>query len=212
MSKAQNNDIHKLDTEEKLRCVYKKPQQAALRKQNNSISAPGKAMINASPMIMMATASDDGIDVSPKGDKAGFVKIMDDKTLLIPDRPGNNRIDWITNLIKNPQVGIIFLVPCNNTTYRVNGTAHVSNKPELLNQFLIKNKPPLSVIVVNVEEAFNHCPKAFIRAELWSEADIEQSKRSPNHGTFAAYRDGKDKTYAKRYVEDYKKRLPKELY
>ena len=138
MRKAQNNDIHKLDTEEKLRCVYKKPQQAALRKQNNFISAPGKAMINASPMIMMATASDDGIDISPKGDKAGFVKIMDDKTLLIPDRPGNNRIDGITNLIKNPQVGIIFLVPSNNTTYRVNGTAHVSNKPELLNQFLIK--------------------------------------------------------------------------
>ena len=117
MRKAQNNDIHKLDTEEKLRCVYKKPQQAALRKQNNFISAPGKAMINASPMIMMATASDDGIDISPKGDKAGFVKIMDDKTLLIPDRPGNNRIDGITNLI-NPQVGIIFLVPSNNTTYR----------------------------------------------------------------------------------------------
>ena len=212
MNVSEVNNTYKLDTVEKLRKIYKTPKDTAIRKQTDHITEPGQAMIEASPMIMIATANSNGVDVSPKGDQPGFVYILDEKTLLIPDRPGNNRIDGISNLIENPKIGIIFLVPGNNSTYRVNGTAHVSNAPELLQRFLVNDRPPKTVLVVKVEEAFSHCPKAFIRADLWSKAGQGHPENVPNHGTFAAFRDGGDEAYAKQYVEDYKERLPKELY
>jgi PPOX class probable FMN-dependent enzyme len=201
-----------ITTEEGLREIYKQPAGPALLKQTDHVTEPGRAVIEAAPMIMMATAGDSGIDVSPKGDGPGFVQVLDNRTLLIPDRPGNNRLDGITNILKNPKVGIIFLVPGSNTTYRVNGTAQVSKDPALLERFLVNNKAPRTIIVVKVEEAYSHCPKAFIRANLWQAGGKGHPEGVPNAGDFAAHRDGGDSDYAREYNENYKKRLPNELY
>ena len=140
----------------------------------------------------------------------GFVQLLDDRTLLIPDRPGNNRIDGMKNLLVNPKVGIIFMVPGSNETYRVTGSATLSTDPELLKRFEVSGKPPRVVMVVAVEEAFNHCPKALVRAKLWE--GRERPSGAPTHGDFAAARDGKDADYARDYNEKYAKRLKTELY
>jgi PPOX class probable FMN-dependent enzyme len=124
----------------------------------------GRAFIAASPFLILATGSSQGLDCSPKGDKPGFVQIEDDgRTLLIPDRRGNNRIDSLKNLVEDPRIGLIFLVPGANETYRVNGRARVSVDPVLKQRFAVDGKEPTTVIVVSVEQAFQHCPKALVR-------------------------------------------------
>ena len=199
-------------TEAELREVYKQPAQRVIDKETDHVTEPGKALIAAAPMIMLATASDDGIDVSPKGDGPGFVQLLDERTLLIPDRPGNNRLDGITNILKNPKIGIIFIVPGADSTYRVNGSGHVSKDPALLERFLVNGKPPRTVIVVKVEQAYSHCPKAFVRSNLWAEGAKGKPDGVPTQGNFAAHREGGDEAFARQYDEDYAKRMPKELY
>ena len=196
---------------EKLEMIYKKPAERVLKKQTDHITTPGRAFIAASPFLILATAGDAGVDCSPKGDGPGFVQLLDDRTLLIPDRPGNNRIDGMKNILANPRVGIIFMVPGANETYRVNGSAKISIDPALLSRFVVRDKQPLAVIVVTVETAFSHCPKAFVRATLWG-AGNKRPDGVPTHGDFAAFRDGADETYAAKYDAEYAERIPDELY
>ena len=184
----------------------------ALGKQTDHITAPGRAFIAASPFLILSTASEAGIDCSPKGDAPGFVQVFHERTLLIPDRPGNNRVDGMRNIIANPRVGIIFMVPGANETYRVNGSAKISVDPALLGRFDVRGKPPRAVIVVSVEEAFNHCPKAFVRADLWARGGAGRAEEAPTHGAFAAYREGADAGYATKYDEDYAERIQDRLY
>jgi len=141
-----------------------------------------------------------------------LVQLLDDRTLLIPDRPGNNRIDGMKNLIANPKVGIIFLAPGANETFRVNGTARISVDPALLARFEVNGKLPRVVIVVTVDEAFNHCPKALVRAKLWDEDARQSPRKVPTQGEFGAFRDGGDAEYAAKYDAEYAIRIPKELY
>ena len=197
---------------EDLREIYDAPLATAIDKETDHVTVPGRAFIAASPFLIMATASEAGVDCSPKGDAPGFVQLLDDRTILIPDRPGNNRIDGMKNIIDNPSIGIIFMVPGSNSTYRVNGTARISTDPDLLGRFEVRGKLPRAVIVVSVEEAFSHCPKAFVRAKLW-DADTENLPDSvPNQGDFAAYRDGGDKAYAENYYVEYLERMKSRLY
>ena len=190
--------------------IYAKPLPNVASKETDHITEVGRAFIGASPFLVLATSNGTSIDCSPKGDVPGFVQLLDDRTLLIPDRPGNNRIDGMRNLLVNPNVGIIFMVPGSNETYRVTGSARISTDPELLKRFEVQGKPPRVVIVVAVDEAFNHCPKAFVRAKLWDMK--ERPSGAPSHGDFAAARDGKDAAYAKTYNEKYAERLKTELY
>lgn len=192
--------------------VYAKPLSKMIEKQTNYITEPGRAFIAGSPFLILATVSDSGIDCSPKGDSPGFVQLLDDRTLLIPDRPGNNRIDGMKNIVANPKVGIIFIAPGSNSAYRVNGSAHISVAPDLLARFEVDGKPPRAVIVVTVEEAFNHCPKAFVRAKLWDAGSQDRGRKVPTLGDFAAFRDGGDAEYAKKYDADHTARMPDELY
>ena len=203
---------HTIASKEDLRKVYKPAIKPALIKQTDYVTEPGRALIEAAPMIMLASASKDGVDVSPKGDGPGFVQLLDERTLLIPDRPGNNRLDGLTNIIDNPNVGIIFIVPGSNSTYRVNGEATISTNPALFERFLVNGKPPRTVMVVKVKEAYSHCPKAFVRADLWNQDKSTHPNGVPDHGDFAAHRVGGDAHYAREYVKNYKTRLPKELY
>ena len=195
-----------------LTLLYKHPNERAIKKVLDHVDAPGRAFIAASPFFVLATGSEAGFDCSPKGDRPGFVQVDDDgRKLLIPDRPGNNRIDGLKNLIADQRVGIIFMVPGANETYRVNGRARISTDPKLKQRFTVEGKEPQTVIVVAVEQAFHHCPKALVRSDLWKAGRGDgRPKGVPTIGDFAAARDpGID---SDSYNADYAKRIPKELY
>ena len=150
-------------------------------------------------------------DCSPKGDKPGFVQVENDgRTLLIPDRRGNNRIDSIKNVVEDPRVALIFLVPGANETYRVNGRARVSVDPVLKQRFAVDGKEPSTVIVVAVEQAFQHCPKALVRSSLWRAGSGHRPKGVPTLGDFAAART--PGTDSSTFDADYARRMPSELY
>lgn len=210
MDTIDRNDAHTVSSLDDLAKIYAQPLPHVATKETDHITEVGRAFIAASPFLVLASANGSSIDCSPKGDAPGFVQLLDDRTLLIPDRPGNNRIDGMRNLLVNPKVGIIFIVPGSNETYRVTGSATISTAPELLKRFEVGGKPPRVVMVVAVEEAFNHCPKALVRAKLWE--GRERPSGAPTHGDFAAARDGKDAAYARDYNEKYAKRLKTELY
>ena len=212
MDSIETADGFTVTSREQLDALYGETLDAAVRKQTDYVTPPGRAFIAASPFLVMATANGDGIDCSPKGDPAGFVQILDDRTVLIPDRRGNNRIDGMKNLIANPQIGLIFMVPGANETYRINGTAKISVDPALLDRFLVRGKRPCAVIVVTVEEAFNHCPTALVRSNLWRTGAEGRPDGVPTFGGFAAFREGGDETYAKDHDAEYAERMPSELY
>ena len=212
MDTIEGTDGFTVETVERLDEIYGDVVTGALGKQTDHVTEPGRAFIAASSFLILATASEAGIDCSPKGDVPGFVQLLNDRTLLIPDRPGNNRIDGMKNIIANPAVGIIFLGPGANETYRVNGRAKISVDPALLSRFLVHHKQPRVVIAVTVEEAFAHCPKAFVRSKLWQAGTTGRPEGVPTHGSFAAFRDGGDEAYAAKYDAEYAKRIPGELY
>ena len=212
MDLIDTTDQFAITSTEQLEALYDEPLDAAVKKQADYIVEPGRAFIAASPFLLLATASNTGIDCSPKGDAPGFVQLLDDRTLLIPDRPGNNRVDGMRNIIANPQIGIIFMIPGANVTYRINGTASISVDPDLLDRFLVQGKRPRAVVVVTVEEAFHHCPKAFVRSKLWAEGAGGAPDHAPTSGSFAAWRDGGDAAYAEQYEADYQARLKDRLY
>jgi PPOX class probable FMN-dependent enzyme len=196
---------------DELATLYARPMERALKKEIDHVDATGRAFIAASPFLVLATGSSQGLDCSPKGDKAGFVQVVDDgRTLLIPDRRGNNRIDSIKNLVEDPRVAMIFLVPGANETYRVNGRARVSADPALRQRFAVDGKEPTTVIVVTVEQAYQHCPKALVRSDLWKASSAGRPKGAPTMGDFAAARSPGTDSAA--YDADLARRMPNELY
>jgi len=200
-----------LTAAEELTTLYARPLDRVLRKEIDHVDAVGRAFIAASPFLVLATGSSQGLDCSPKGDRPGFVLVEDGgRTLLIPDRRGNNRIDSLKNLVEDPRIGLIFLVPGANETYRVNGRARISADPALKRRFAVDGKEPTTVIVVAVEQAFQHCPKALVRSDLWKAGSAGRPKDVPTLGDFAAARTpGTDSAV---YDADYARRMPSELY
>lgn len=145
------------------------PSERAVKKQLAYLDVYCRKFIEHSPFVSMATSGPDGrCDVSPKGDQPGFVAVLDDETLAIPDRPGNKRFDSLQNILANPHVGLLFLIPGMDETLRVNGTAELVRDPELLGRLSVAGKEPLLAIVVHVEEAFLHCGRSSLRASIWS--------------------------------------------
>ena len=141
------------------------------------ITPPLRTYIEQSPFLCLATHSADGSsDVSPRGDAPGFVHILDDKTLVIPERPGNKRLDSVVNIINQPQLALVFMIPDVLETVRVNGRGVISTDPELLALFPVNGKLPQLAIVVTVEEAFGHCSKAFRRSKLWQDDYLPKDK------------------------------------
>lgn len=160
-----------LESESDLRAVYKQPSPPAIAKDIGRIDEHCRRFIELSPFLCIGTMNREGFgDVSPRGGEPGFVHVLDDKHLAIPDRPGNNRLDTLKNLVDQPGVGLMFMIPGFEDIVRVNGTARVSRDPALMARFLVEGKPPLSVVVVEVREAFLHCGKAIRRARLWEPA------------------------------------------
>lgn len=194
-----------------LRSLYAAPLERVLKKETDHVNAAGRAFIAASPFVLVATGGADGLDCSPKGDRPGFVVVEDDgKTLLIPDRRGNNRIDGLRNLVEDPRIGLLFLVPGANEIYRVNGRARISTDPALKRRFAVDGKEPATVTVVAVEQAFHHCPKALVRSDLWRRAGDGRPTAVPTLGEFTAARD--PAIDSAEYDAAYAQRIPNELY
>jgi PPOX class probable FMN-dependent enzyme len=166
-----------------LKVIYGEPSELARRKVLSRLDRHCRDFISLSPFLVIGTASATGpADVSPRGDAPGFVAIIDDKTLLIPDRPGNKRNDTLSNILENPQVALIFFVPGMNETLRVNGRAQITDDESLLGPLSVRGKLPLSGILVEVEAAFLHCAKALIRSRLWAPESQIDRKSFPSLG------------------------------
>lgn len=153
---------------EQLEAIYGLPHERAVRKQIPFLNEDYQAMVRASPMVIIGSAGPDGLDSSPRGDAPGFVQILDEHTLALPDRPGNNRIDTLRNVLHDPRVSLLFIIPGIGETLRVNGTARISVEPELLERFAVNGKLPRTVLLIAIEAAFFHCSKAIVRSELWN--------------------------------------------
>jgi uncharacterized protein len=166
-----------ISTEEDLRAILGYPNEIVTRKVLDHIDNNTRIFIEKSPFITIATADLNGnFDVSPKGDPAGFVKILNEKTLAIPDRPGNKKGDTFSNIVANPKVGLIFLIPGVKETLRVNGEAKIVTDQKILDLLVHDGKVPTLAIIVTVQETFMHCAKCMIRSKLWSPID-EQAER-----------------------------------
>lgn len=166
----RSEDSHVLIDEQGLREVYNPPGERAVLKVQRKLDKHCRDFIARSPFLCIGSSRPDGhADVSPRGDPPGFVHVADDHTLLIPDRPGNNRLDTMTNVFKNPKVGILFFIPGLDETLRVNGDARIITDQEELQRFEFRRHVPLVAIEVKVHEAFLHCAKALKRSQLWSE-------------------------------------------
>lgn len=153
---------------EELRAMLGEPSELALKKQLDRLDAHCRTFLAKSPFALLATSDRDGrVDVSPKGDPAGFVLVLDDRHLVIPDRPGNKRLDGMRNILANPHIGLIFLVPGKDETLRINGRAWILRDAELLERMSVGGKRPQLAIGVEIEEVFFHCAKAFRRSGLW---------------------------------------------
>ncbi len=177
---------HLITTVEQLEALYGKPWGPAVAKEIDHISPAYRKLIEAAPFVAVATGGPDGLDCSPKGDAPGFVRILDDKTLALPDRPGNNRIDGFRNILQDPRIALLFLIPGVGETLRVNGRASISVDPVLMQSFAVNGKLPRCVLVVHIETIFFHCSKAIVRSKLWDDATRIDRKSLPSTGTIIA--------------------------
>ncbi len=169
-----------------LETIYGEPMPTSLVKEIDHINDGYRTLIEAAPFVVIATSGPGGLDCSPKGDAPGFIRIVDDKTLMIPDRPGNNRLDGFKNLMSDPRIALLFIIPGVGETLRINGHASVSVDPALRESFAVNGKPARAVLIVKVETIFFHCSKAIVRAKMWDpKSQIERSSL-PSTGTIIA--------------------------
>jgi PPOX class probable FMN-dependent enzyme len=167
--------MHRITTQEQLDALYGEPAEAALAKEIDYISDHYRCFIDKAPFVVVATVGPEGLDCSPRGDPPGFVRVRDARTVLIPDRRGNNRIDTLRNLVRDPRVSLLFMIPGIGNTLRINGRAEISTEPELCASFAVRSKPPKTVLVVTAERVYFQCPKALVRSRLWS-ADAQLAR------------------------------------
>jgi uncharacterized protein len=173
-------------TVEQLEALYGTPGETSLVKELDRIIPEYAAFIEASPFVGLATGGPEGLDCSPRGDLPGFVRIADERTLLMPDRHGNNRVDSLRNIVRDGRVGLLFLVPGSGTTLRVNGRAELSVDDELRASFAVEGKAPRSVIVIAVEAVYFQCARAIHRSQLWDPARHVDAKSLPTPGAILA--------------------------
>jgi hypothetical protein len=155
-------------TVEDLEAIYGQPNEASTVKVADRITPQYRVLIDKSPFAALATCGPEGLDCSPRGDLPGFVRVHDEKILMMPDRRGNNRVDSLRNIVRDPRIALLFLIPGSGSTLRVNGCAQVSVDPALLASFEIDGKAPRSIIVVTVNEIYFQCARAIVRSDLWN--------------------------------------------
>jgi hypothetical protein len=174
-------DTSFITDEQNLRALHHQPLSRATDKVLTALDQHCLRIIALSPFCVVATQGPGGADISPRGDPAGFVRVLDERTLLLPDRVGNNRLDAMTNLLVNPCVSLLFLVPGMNETLRINGTARITDDARLLSPCAINDRPPKIGLVVAIDEAFLHCAKALVRSALWDAGKHIDRKMLPSY-------------------------------
>lgn len=204
-------EAHQITDVATLQRLYGAPAGASVEKEINYIHPHYRAMIAASPFMVLATGGPAGLDTSPRGDAAGFVIVEDENTLLIPDRRGNNRVDSLRNIIANPHVALLFLIPGVGETLRVNGRALISTAPTLLERFSVGARLPRSVIVVHVDTVFFQCSRAILRSKLWDPAQHMERTKLPSLGTMIEDI-SQARIKAEKYDDGLYERLKAELY
>jgi PPOX class probable FMN-dependent enzyme len=182
-----NGQDQVITTTEALEKLYSDaPHGPALIKEADRITPQYRKLIEAAPFVVLATSGPEGLDCSPRGDPPGFVRVVDEHTLVIPDRRGNNRIDSLRNLVGDPRISLLFLIPGVGETMRINGRAKISTDPALTESFAMNGKVPKCVLVVTVERAYFQCTKAIIRSKLWDPASKVDRKTLPTPGSILA--------------------------
>ncbi|MCR5857080.1 pyridoxamine 5'-phosphate oxidase family protein [Mesorhizobium sp. J428] len=172
-----------ITSREELRSVYKPASEGSLRKELKALDSHAASFIGRSPFVLIGTTDGKGhADVTPKGDRPGFVAVLDNRTIAIPDRPGNNRLDTLENLLEEPAIGLLFLIPGMDETLRINGKAKITADDALRARFEVDGKLPQAVIVVTVEATYMHCAKAFMRSQLWHPESWPDRKSLPTLG------------------------------
>lgn len=203
--------MHRITTLEQLEALYGEPAQAAIAKEIDYISDHYKAFIDKAPFVVVATVGPEGLDCTPRGDPPGFVRVRDRKTVLIPDRRGNNRVDSLRNLVRDPRISLLFMIPGIGNTLRLNGRAEISIDPELCASFKMEGKLPRSVLIVTAERVYFQCPKALVRSRLWSpEAQIARSELPSTGEILAALTKGG--IDGEEYDRAYPQRLKETIY
>jgi hypothetical protein len=209
MAAAFNNLITSV---EQLEAVFPEvPIGNAITKEIDHVNATYRALIEAAPFFALATSGPEGLDCSPRGDPAGFVRVADEKTLLIPDRRGNNRIDSFRNIIRDPRVALMFMIPGCGEVIRVIGKAAISADPDLCAQFVLFGKVPKVVLVVTVERVYYQCPKALVRSKLWDPQTWIDRKSLPTPGKILAEITG-GRQDADKHDREYPERLKATIY
>jgi PPOX class probable FMN-dependent enzyme len=173
-------------TIDQLEAIYGRPNDASTVKVADRVTADYRVLIDKSPFAALATCGPEGLDCSPRGDLPGFVRIHDEKTLMMPDRRGNNRVDSLRNIVRDPRIALLFLIPGSGSTLRVNGHAQVSADPGLLASFRVEGKTPRTVIVMTVDEVYFQCARAIVRSDLWNPDKRIDPKSLPTPGQILA--------------------------
>ncbi|CAN7471552.1 pyridoxamine 5'-phosphate oxidase family protein [Rhizobium sp. LjRoot30] len=194
---------------DELKALYGDCSEAALVKVTPALTDDYRRMIEASPFVALATVGPEGLDCSPRGDLGGVVRVRDDKTLLLPDWRGNNRVDSLANIVRDPRVALMFLIPGSTTTMRLNGRAVVSVDPTLLASFEMDGKNPRSVIVVTIDEVYFQCARAVMRADLWNAEHHVEASTLPTPGQLlkAAKQGFDQETYDREWPERARKSM-----
>ncbi len=181
MTEVSVNPDFTIADEQALRSLYPATHALAIQKFQSALGVHAQAFIRRSPFVCIGTQSADGrADVSPRGDPPGFVSILDDQTLAIPDRPGNNRLDSLSNILANPSIGLLFVIPGFDDTLRVNGQASLTTDPAILESMRVNDRVPTVAIIVKVGEVFMHCAKAFRRSHLWDPDHFQNRSEMPS--------------------------------
>lgn len=203
--------MHRITTQEQLDALYGEPVQAAIAKEIDYISDHYKAFIDKAPFVVLATVGPEGLDCTPRGDPPGFVQVVDKKTVIIPDRRGNNRIDTLRNLVRDPRISLLFMIPGIGNTLRINGRAEISADPELCASAAMHGKLPRSVLIVTADRVYFQCPKALVRSRLWSaDAQISRSELPSTGEILAAL--SKGAIDGEEYDRAYPQRLKETIY
>lgn len=175
-----------ITTIEQLEALYGQPGETSTVKEADWLTQEYRTLMEASPFVALATAGPEGLDCSPRGDAGQAVRIVDDRTVMMPDRRGNNRCDSLRNIVRDERVALLFLIPGSGTTLRLNGTAHLSVDPELLASFAVKGQAPRSVIVIALQRVYFQCARAIVRSELWNPERHVDPARLPTPGDILA--------------------------
>lgn len=198
-------------TLEELEALYGVPGETSTVKEVDHITPQYRALMDASPFVALATAGPEGLDCSPRGDAGCVVRVLDARTVLMPDRRGNNRCDSLRNIVRDPRVALLFLIPGSGTTLRLQGSAHLSIDPDLLASFAVKGQAPRSVVVIAVEKVYFQCARAIVRSELWNPDRHVPAEQLPTPGDILAAL-SEDRVGGRAYDEEWPERAAKTMW